>query len=255
MRRLRPEFAACASEFVGTFYLALTVILGVLQKAPLAPVAIGFMLAAMTFASGPASDAHFNPAVTAGVALSGRGVMDPRRAVFYIVAQCFGGLTASWLAWLLLGATFTLEPGEGYTFCDAFIVELVFSGALAFVVLNTSTLTKGSRAGVQAQFGGLAVGLTLLAAAFAVGPVSGCSLNPAVACGVMFAHAARFEGFATHCDRRLFALYFFVPILGGMLAAGVFRVVREAEFDEEVPIKDDVQKQGQADGLAIRQGP
>ncbi len=63
----------------------------------------------------------------------------------------------------------------------ALTAEFLFTFALAYVVLNTATAkaTKGN------SYFGLAIGFTVMAAAFAVGHVSGGAFNPAVAVGAM----------------------------------------------------------------------
>src|SRR6185503_19417083 len=62
----------------------------------------------------------------------------------------------------------------------ALVVETVFTFALAFVVLNVATSDKTA----GNSYYGLAIGFTVLAGAYAVGPISGAAFNPAVALGV-----------------------------------------------------------------------
>ena len=59
------------------------------------------------------------------------------------------------------------------------LAEVLFTFALAYVVLNVATAkeTEGN------SFYGLAIGFTVLAGAFAVGAISGGAFNPAVALG------------------------------------------------------------------------
>jgi aquaporin Z len=66
-------------------------------------------------------------------------------------------------------------------FVRVFVVELLFTFALALVVLNVAT----SKAHPTNSFYGLAIGFTVLAGAYAVGPVSGGAFNPAVAVGIL----------------------------------------------------------------------
>lgn len=248
------------SEFVGTFYLVFTVGLVVLQNVPLAAVPIGMILTAMIFAA-PAcssrSTGHYNPAVTLGVYLTcnskfcsnwmkgfkGSGLSSERRdrlirerqALIYISAQLLGGIFAGGLYSYLLGASFTLKPGAGYTSGQAAIVEILFTWALVFVVLNVGTLSPNSSDEHYSDFGGLAVGFTVLSAAFAGGAVSGCSLNPAVTFGVMVSDAIMLGGISSF---RHFGLYFFCPLLGAVIAALLFsKVVRGLEVGGVVGTK------------------
>lgn len=58
-------------EFIGTFFLVLTIGLAVANAGPLAPLAIGSVLMVMVHAGGHVSGAHYNPAVTLAVFLRG----------------------------------------------------------------------------------------------------------------------------------------------------------------------------------------
>jgi aquaporin Z len=215
------------SEFIGTFFLVFTIGMNVLQNTALAPVSIGSILMVMVFATGSVSGAHFNPAVTLGVlcsqprSSSKDTQIDVVSALIYIVVHMLGSLFAGFMYYWVLGATFTFQPGTGYGVVDAAMAELLFTTALVFVVLNTATTQQDN----HNQYYGLAIGFTLMSAAFAVGSVSGCCLNPAVAFGVMFSHY-----YHTGTGLKYFLLYMIIPCVGAMLAATLFRIVRRAEY-------------------------
>ena len=57
------------TEFIGTFFLVLTVCLSVLTSAPLA---IGSSLMVMVYMGGHISGGHYNPAVSLAVLLRGK---------------------------------------------------------------------------------------------------------------------------------------------------------------------------------------
>lgn len=166
-------------EFVGTFFLMLTIGMTVLapnDAGAMAPVAIGAILMAMVFAGGHVSGAHYNPAVTIAVFLRGKcGAGD---IPGYMVAQCLGALLAA-LAVIFVKGT----PAAAPIVVDpmlALVGEFLFTFALCTVVLNVATC-KGTSGN---SFYGLAIGFTVLAGAFAMGPVSGAAFNPAVVLGV-----------------------------------------------------------------------
>merc|ERR1719161_1562880 len=125
----------------------------------------------------------------------------------------------------VLSATFTFHPGSGYSMVDALLVEVIFTAALVFVVLNVAT----TRQDTNNHYYGLAIGFTVMSAAFACGSISGCSLNPAVSFGVMMSNFIH-----TNEGLKYFALYMCCPLLGSLVAAGLFRVIRAAEYDKSV---------------------
>ncbi|CAE7299535.1 NIP1-1 [Symbiodinium pilosum] len=144
------------SEIIGTFALVVTVGLSVLAKTPMAVVSIGGCLASMVYALGDVSGAHFNPAVTVAVLLSGHDAeMTPKRAVHYMLSQLLSCILAGWCFCLLYsGNSFVLGPGPGFSLAAAAVAEMFFTALLAFVVLGVavSPKTKGS------QLFGLAIG-------------------------------------------------------------------------------------------------
>ena len=79
------------------------------------------------------------------------------------------------------------SPADGVTITAALVVELLFTFALALVVLNAaaSAKTKGN------SYYGLAIGFTIVVAAFAGGPMSGGAFNPALAIGMILVDAGR----------------------------------------------------------------
>jgi aquaporin Z len=219
--RVHDDSCKCFAEFTGTFFLVLTVGMNVLTGSVGAAISIGGILAVMIFALGSVSGAHFNPAVTVAILLSGRNFMEPLLAVFYILSQLLGGLLAAMTYSLICDATFTLSPVGKHTWHTALIVECLYSMALCYVVLNVAT----TRRQLGNQYFGLAIGFTVVGAALAIGGISGCSVNPAVSFGTMVVAA-----FANGTSAlTYFPLYFFTPFLGAGLAFGAFYVVRKGE--------------------------
>merc|ERR550514_2168052 len=105
------------SEFIGTFYLVLTVGLNVLGKSPAPVWSIAASLMCMIYALGNCSGAHFNPAVTLAILASGRNLITAAEAAAYMGVQILGGVCASFTyAAMHHGATFALAPGKGFNF-------------------------------------------------------------------------------------------------------------------------------------------
>ena len=166
------------AEFIGTFFLVLTIgCTGVGAGAGvIAPLAIGAALMVMVFAGGHISGAHYNPAVTLGVLI--RGKVNGADVVPYMVAQLAGAMIAA-LAVKFLRAGVAVTPITPHV-GPALLAEFLFTFALVYVVLNAATAegTSGN------SFYGLAIGMTVMTGAFAVGDISGGAFNPAVALGI-----------------------------------------------------------------------
>jgi aquaporin Z len=166
-------------EFIGTFFLVFTV--GSTVIAPgaggLAPLAIGASLMIMVFAGGHVSGGHYNPAVTLAVWM--RGKCDTKDVVPYWVAQLAAAFVAAWIVGKIKmpGAA---QPLVLASWKPAFVAEFLFTFALCWVVLNVATC----KATAGNSFYGLAIGMTVMTGAFAVGSVSGGAFNPAVATGI-----------------------------------------------------------------------
>ena len=166
------------AEFIGTFFLVLTVGCTVIPAAAgvIAPLAIGGALMVMVFATGHISGGHLNPAVTLAVFIRGR--CEAKDVVPYWIAQVAAGVAAAFVAMFLAGKSGT--PMVITNFPQAFAAEFLFTFALAFVVLNSAT-AKGT---ANNSFYGLAIGMTVMVGAFSVGAISGGAFNPAVAVGL-----------------------------------------------------------------------
>ncbi|MEM6792653.1 MAG: aquaporin [Acidobacteriota bacterium] len=170
---MRAKFIA---ELVGTFFLALTVVLTVSPEGAgsLAPIAVGLLLAGVIFAGGHLSAAHYNPAIT--LAFWARGRCSRREVPVYLAAQLLGAAAAAFVA-DALRAGFPEPAVASYRAGPALLAEVLFTFVLAWVILNVAT-TRGTAGN---PFYGMAIGATVTAAAYAVGPLSGAVLNPAVA--------------------------------------------------------------------------
>ncbi len=166
-------------EFIGTFFLVFTVGSTVITPGagPLAPLAIGASLMVMVFAGGHVSGGHFNPAVTLAVWI--RGKVETKSVIPYWIAQLLGALVAAWVVGTIK-ASGAAQPLVLASWRPAFVAEFLFTFALCWVVLNVAT-SKGTAGN---SFYGLAIGMTVMVGAFAVGGVSGGAFNPAVATGI-----------------------------------------------------------------------
>lgn len=212
------------SEFIGTFVLVLTVGLNVLAHSPAAAWSIAAALMCMIFSLGDVSGAHFNPAVTVAIVCSGRRKCPPMEAAAFIGSQVAGGVVAAFTySFMHHWATFPLEPKHPYGWAAALSSEVVFTFVLCLVVLSVATTDLP-----LSQFFGLAIASCVTAGGYAIGNVSGGSLNPAVSIGISASHLLG-GGHFWHCGA-----YSAAELLGAGLAAAVFYVTHPSEFAKSV---------------------
>lgn len=202
-------------ELIGTFFLVL--VIGLTGN----PIAIGSILMIMVYAGGPISGAHYNPAVTISVLL--RQKIDKKEAGIYIIFQIIGAFLAAFIHFFITGVTFAPAPGEAYSenVIAPLLIEVLFTFALTTVVLNVATSKKSA----GNSYFGLAIGFTILAAAFAGGPVSGGAFNPAVGIGPILMDTL--QGGSSMSNLWL---YIVGPVIGGVLGAIVYKITNPDEF-------------------------
>lgn len=75
MSDLRNRFGQLGMEALGAFMLVTTISISATTAPAAAPIAVGVILAAMIYAGGHVSGAHYNPGTVAGGL--GRGVTRP----------------------------------------------------------------------------------------------------------------------------------------------------------------------------------
>src|SRR5207245_8430014 len=167
------------AEFIGTFFLVLTIgCTGIGAGAGgIAPLAIGAALRVMVFAGGHISGAHYNPAVTLGVLI--RGKVNVTDVVPYWLAQLAGSAIAALIVSKILRAGVSVTPITPHV-GPALLAEFLFTFALVYVVLNAAT-AEGSSGN---SFYGLAIGMTVMSGAFAVGDILGGAVNPSCDLGI-----------------------------------------------------------------------
>ena len=169
-----------AAEFIGTFFLALTICTAAVHGSAgeYAPFAIAATLMVMIYAVGYISGAHFNPAVTVAVWI--RGACDKNDVAPYIGTQLLAGALAAFGSQELLFSETSVASIQMDT-TNAISAEFLYTFALVYVILNVATAegTEGN------SYYGAAIAFVVLAGALTVGEISGGSFNPAVT-GAMY---------------------------------------------------------------------
>lgn len=211
-------------EGIGTYVLVLTAGLNVLLESNAAAFSIAASYMCMIYAVGDVSGAHFNPAVTVAIFLSGRGKIKVEEMGKYIVVQLASGLLgALTYALIMAGVTFPIGPGSGFGWVAVSVAEIMFTFLLTFVVLCVTTVENPP----APEFRGWIIGSCMTVGGLAVGIISGGSLNPAVSFGISVARII----VGDNLWRGL--VYMALEFIGGACAAGLFRITHPDEFGHE----------------------
>jgi Glycerol uptake facilitator and related permeases (Major Intrinsic Protein Family) len=219
---MKKYFAECIGTFVLTLlgcgtamFLGCNTPAGVVGTA----IAFGLTVVAMAYTIGGISGCHINPAITFGVALSGR--MKWGEAIGYWIGQIVGAIIAGAVL-LLLSKVVTapdLTGGLGTNGVanaggvgGALLVEFIATFIFVLVVLGTTDAKKGA-----GNLAGLAIGLTLILVHLVCINLTGTSVNPARSIG-----PALFVGGEALANVWVFIL---APMVGGACAAGVWKAL------------------------------
>jgi aquaporin NIP len=210
-----------AAEFLGTFILVFAgtgaIIINDVSHGTITHVGValtfGLVVLAMIYTLGVVSGAHLNPAVTLGFLAAKR--IEAKAIAPYLVGQCCGAVAASGVLRLLFPQHLTLgTTSPAGSSAQSFVLELILTAILMFVILNVSTgaKEKGTTAGI-------AVGAVIGLEAMFAGPITGASMNPARSFG-----PALVSG-----QLQDLWLYILAPISGALIAVLACRCVREKD--------------------------
>jgi MIP family channel proteins len=215
------------AEFIGTFFLVLAgtatavaaslnlPIAGLPADSLAVALSFGLSLIALVFALGQISGAHFNPAVTIGLASAGKFPL--KYTLFYVLAQMTGAIGAAYTVLYLygekaksmasLGATL---PTKGVNGWRVVATEAIVTFLLMLVIMAIATDDRTPKAAA-----GTAIGFTLTVGILIAGPITGGALNPARALGPMIV-SGKFTDFWA---------YIVGPIVGAIIASTVYKFI------------------------------
>ena len=191
------------------------------------PLAIGGVLTVLVYMGGHVSGAHYNPAVSLAFFL--RGGFKFGDLVAYWIAQFGAACLAAVVVSVIIPNSATdgelatnssdYPIGDGWSLQSAgpWLIEVLFTFALVLVIFNVavSAATTGN------SHYGLAIGFTVMAAAYAGGHISGSALNPAVGVGPNLIKL--WMGGDAEALRQI-VLYVVGPVTGAGLAVVVFKI-------------------------------
>ena len=230
-----------AAEFFGTFWLVFGGCGAAVVSVACPQLGIGFLGVAaafgltvltMAYAVGHVSGGHFNPAVTLGLWSAGRCAN--KHVMPYIAVQLAGAIIASLVLWVIASGKpgwdmggfasngyGALSPGH-YGVGACFLAEFVLT--FFFLTIIVGTTSKGAATG----FAGIPIGLALTLIHLISIPITNTSVNPARSTG-----PALFAGGAYVGQLWLFWL---APILGGMAAGALCRMLYEPSSIQETTV-------------------
>lgn len=199
----------CFVEFIGTFFLVLTIGCTVFTSGDgvIPAIAIGLILAVMVYAGGHISGGHYNPAVSLAAAI--RGALSWKDILPYWIAQLLGAAVAAFAVLYLVEVPAVTT--ESFDIGALILFEFLFTFALCYVVLHVATSkdTEGN------SYYGFAIGATVLAGAFASAGICCGAFNPAVALGLLTMSAASI---------KIVWITALTNLIGGAAAACVYKI-------------------------------
>jgi glycerol uptake facilitator protein len=231
----RPLSSVLVAEAYGTFlltFIGATSITIVTNYDGLFPGGAGLGLGFIGLAHGIAllvgiatvaqiSGAHFNPAVTIGMWTAGR--FQRNRVLPYIGAQLVGATIAAVIELGIVGFDAAKASDLGSTLPNlnlpalaSLLAEIVGTMILVMTVLGSTHKSN------SLPWSASSIGLSLAAVIWALGAVSGASLNPARSFGPALVSLI----FST-TPMSWYWLYVIGPVLGALVAAVLFRVIFE----------------------------
>ncbi|MCL6525172.1 MAG: aquaporin [Thermoflavifilum sp.] len=202
-------------EFIGTFFLVLTMLLSWHHSLELSALATGAMMMAIVYLGGRVSEGYFNPGISLGVAMQKRFSFG--RMIAYWIAQFVAAICAALIGWLLIGHPQIVVQQLGQLdIVRGLVAEFLFSFVLVLTVLATAV---SSRSAGNSYFG-LAIGFVLFAGIASTGSLSGGAFNSATGLGLcLFGLSAWFNIW----------IYIVGNLLGGIIAGLVYKAIIPAE--------------------------
>jgi len=230
------EMRKYIAELIGTFILVFagcgSAILGGSIGNLGVSFAFGLSVLVMVYTIGSISGCHINPAVSISMLVAKK--MNVKETVFYIIFQCIGAIMGAGVLYCitidrLKGTPLTslaqngfgsmAAVGGNYSLIVAAIAEIICT--FLFVLVIHGALSKKAPKG----FAGIAIGLALTLVHLVLIPITNASVNPARSLGpAIFIGGVALE--------QLW-LFWVAPIIGGILAAVVWKMLEPQDVQEQ----------------------
>lgn len=234
------QMSAWLAELVGTFLLVfIGGGAGVLAPAGTGTIipalAHGLALFIIVAVVGRISGAHVNPAVTLSLAAIGK--FSWLEVPGYIISQFIGAGLAALGVVALYGTQASVAPtlSKGVGTGTGVLAEALGAGILIIAIVAA---VADSRANLANGMAALIIGLALASAIFVVGPITGAGLNPALALSP-YAIDALFHHMSELGVPQV-AAYVVGPIVGGVIAAWLYRIMARMPVEQRAPSRQPV---------------
>jgi glycerol uptake facilitator protein len=190
-------------------------------------LAFGTVVIATVYALGHIGGNHINPAVTLGLAASGKFPWSQVPA--YIGAQVFGAVVGATAIIGVLG-TKASDVGLGVaTYADNIGVAQAFTAEFVGTFILVFTIFGVIHRKAAAGFAGVAIGLVVFAAIIPVAPTTGASINPARTFGPMLVQQVA----GGDVKWEQLPVYLAAELLAGVLAALLYGLLARTPADHE----------------------
>jgi aquaporin Z len=223
-----------SAEAIGTFWLVFGGCGSAVLAAGFPELGIGFVGVALAFGLtvltmaytvGAISGAHFNPAVTLGLAVAGR--VEWSEVIPYWLAQIVGGTLAALALYVITSGQTGWTPGGfasngfgefspgGYGLASALTIEVILTAGFVLVILGAT------QRGAPAGFAPIAIGLCLTLIHLISIPVTNTSVNPARSTAVAF--------FAETPALAQLWVFWLAPLAGAAIGAFIWTTVLDSD--------------------------
>jgi len=217
-----PAVSQVIVEFLGTFIVALPAPLATNFVGPLAALPVGFMIASMVYSFLFISGAHFNPAITMAMLISGR--MTFGTSMLYMFTQFMAAFFSALYAAYAIGVQIVAPQTTASLSAawKAMTIEMIFTVAIVTAYMHCTCSKQRKN-----QFYGFAIGFASLAAILCVpGGYKGSAFNPAIATSLQLMRCAT-QG---KCgDLLATAIHWIAPFLGSLLGTLMYGILDTEE--------------------------
>ena len=212
-------FKKCTAELLGTFALVFfgcgSMILSEINPSAISvdsiPIIFGLVVAAMIYALGHVSGAHFNPAVS--IAFYQNKNINLKELCYYIPSQIIGAFLASFSHSFFFGKNHSFGMTiNKLTVSQGAFLEILISIFLMLTIISVATNEKISK-----HIAGFSIGGIITVCSFVAGPFTGASMNPARSLGPAIVSSSYND----------ILIYIVGPTIGAIIGLYIYKIIKK----------------------------